>query len=111
MITHCHLRPPCSIRLQEALNRASRRGTMGEFAVAVAHEINQPLTAIANYTRLAKRAAESKPPDAAATRRIAGGLAGEAAGLIREVKPAARIVEDMVGEAQRILGGATQFVD
>jgi nitronate monooxygenase len=39
-----------------------------------------------------------------------GVLAGEAAGLIREVKPAARIVEDMVDEAQRILGGAAQFV-
>jgi signal transduction histidine kinase len=52
------------LRLQhEALNRASRLGTMGEFAAAVAHEINQPLTAIANYARLAKRAAESIPPD------------------------------------------------
>ena len=51
---------------QEALNRASRLGTMGEFAAAVAHEINQPLTAIANYTRLAKRAAESTPPDTTA---------------------------------------------
>lgn len=48
---------------QEALNRASRVGTMGEFAAAVAHEINQPLTAVANYTRLAKRAAEGQPPD------------------------------------------------
>jgi signal transduction histidine kinase len=55
------------IRLQqEALHRASRLGTMGEFAAAVAHEINQPLTAIANYVRLAKRAAEKQPPDAAA---------------------------------------------
>ena len=51
---------------QEALNRVSRLGTMGEFAAAVAHEINQPLTAIANYTRLAKRAAEGQPPDTAA---------------------------------------------
>jgi len=54
------------LRLQEeALNRAFRLGTMGEFAAAIAHEINQPLTAIANYTRLAKRAAESEPPDTA----------------------------------------------
>jgi C4-dicarboxylate-specific signal transduction histidine kinase len=36
---------------------------MGEFAAAVAHEINQPLTAIANYSRLAKSAVEQVPPD------------------------------------------------
>jgi signal transduction histidine kinase len=46
---------------QEALNRAFRLSTMGEFAAALAHEINQPLTAIANYARLAKNA-----PDPAA---------------------------------------------
>ena len=52
---------------QEALSRASRLGTMGEFAAVVAHEINQPLMAIANYARLAKRAAELQPPDFATT--------------------------------------------
>ena len=56
---------------QEALNRASRLGTMGEFAAAVAHEINQPLTAIANYSRLARRAAEQAPPDIGAAVRAA----------------------------------------
>lgn len=48
---------------QEALSRVSRTGTMGEFAAALAHEINQPLTAIANFTRLAKRAITQEPPD------------------------------------------------
>jgi two-component system, LuxR family, sensor kinase FixL len=48
---------------QEALSRASRVATMGEFAAAVAHEINQPLTAIGNFARLAKLAAERNPPD------------------------------------------------
>lgn len=48
---------------QEALSRAARLGTMGQFAAAVAHEINQPLTAIANYSQLAKHAAERSPPD------------------------------------------------
>jgi C4-dicarboxylate-specific signal transduction histidine kinase len=52
---------------QEALSRASRLSTMGEFAAVVAHEINQPLMAIANYVRLAKRAAELQPPDSTAT--------------------------------------------
>ena len=44
---------------QEALARATRLGSMGEFAAVLAHEINQPLTAIANYTRLANEAAQA----------------------------------------------------
>ena len=47
---------------QDALYKAARLRTMGEFAGLVAHEINQPLTAIANYCRLAKHAAEQDPP-------------------------------------------------
>ena len=43
---------------QEALSRIARLSSMSEFAAALAHEINQPLTAIANYTRLAKEEAE-----------------------------------------------------
>lgn len=70
---------------QEALNRASRVGTMGEFAAAVAHEINQPLTAIANYTRLAKRAAEAQPPDS-------GTAVQAAANAIEQVDRAADVV-------------------
>jgi signal transduction histidine kinase len=50
---------------QEALERAARLDTMGAFAATLAHEINQPLTAISNYTRLAKQAVESEPPDTA----------------------------------------------
>jgi two-component system sensor kinase FixL len=48
---------------QEALHRAFRLSSMGEFAAALAHEINQPLTAIGNFARLARRAAEQAPPD------------------------------------------------
>ena len=70
---------------QEALNRASRLGTMGEFAAAVAHEINQPLTAIANYSRLAKNAVEQVPPDA-------GAAANAASGAIEQVDRAASVI-------------------
>lgn len=44
---------------QEAVSRISRLGSMGEFATAIAHEVNQPLTAISNYTRLVKRYLET----------------------------------------------------
>jgi len=57
---------------QEALERAARLDTMGAFAAVLAHEINQPLTAIANYARLAKIAVEKQPPDNEAARQAAG---------------------------------------
>jgi two-component system, LuxR family, sensor kinase FixL len=70
---------------QEALNRAFRLSSMGEFAAALAHEINQPLTAIANYARLAKHAAEAQPADP--------GAAAEAADhAISQVERAAEVV-------------------
>jgi two-component system, LuxR family, sensor kinase FixL len=56
---------------QEALERAARLDSMGAFAAALAHEINQPLTAIANYTRIAKMAVEKSPPDNDAARNAA----------------------------------------
>jgi two-component system, LuxR family, sensor kinase FixL len=37
---------------QESVAEILRLGSVGELATAIAHEINQPLTAIANYTRL-----------------------------------------------------------
>lgn len=65
MLIDEQLRTQQQLRLhQEALNRAGRVGVIGEFAAAVAHEINQPLTAIANFMKIAKRAAEQTPPDA-----------------------------------------------
>jgi signal transduction histidine kinase len=70
---------------QDALNRAFRLRTMGEFAAALAHEINQPLTAMANYARLAKHAAEAQPVDSVA--------AAEAADrAIAQVERAAEVV-------------------
>jgi C4-dicarboxylate-specific signal transduction histidine kinase len=56
---------------QEALSRALRVSTMGEFAAALAHEINQPLTAVANYARLVKNAADPIAASEASDRVIA----------------------------------------
>jgi signal transduction histidine kinase len=79
---------------QEALSRAARLGTMGEFAAAVAHEINQPLTAISNYSRLAKQAAERKPPDAdAAVKAAADAIAqvDRAGAVVRRLRDFIRL--------------------
>jgi two-component system, LuxR family, sensor kinase FixL len=47
---------------QDALAHAARLGSMGEFAGAIAHEINQPLTAAGNYARAALSALKPDAP-------------------------------------------------
>jgi two-component system, LuxR family, sensor kinase FixL len=56
---------------QQALDRALRLSTMGEFAAALAHEINQPLTAIANYARVASTARDATVASQATEKMIA----------------------------------------
>ncbi len=52
-------------RLQRMLDRVSRIQLLGEMATALAHEINQPLTAISNFARAARHSFESDAPDMA----------------------------------------------
>ena len=57
-------------QLQSELAHISRLSALGEMASALAHELNQPLAAIANYHhRLAPPAGQRAEPDAAARRR------------------------------------------
>jgi two-component system, LuxR family, sensor kinase FixL len=51
--------------LQTGLLHASRLRSMGQMAAALAHELNQPLTATANYVKAAQRLAEAPQPDMA----------------------------------------------
>jgi len=48
--------------LRERLAHVDRIGTMGELATGIAHEINQPLAAIATYTQACIRFVESGTP-------------------------------------------------
>jgi len=50
-------------RLQERLTHVSRMATMGEMAAGIAHELNQPLSAIATYARACERFLKSAQPD------------------------------------------------
>jgi two-component system sensor kinase FixL len=50
---------------QQRMLRVSRLATMGEMASSVAHELNQPLTAIANYSRACERYMATPAPDLA----------------------------------------------
>lgn len=48
---------------RDQLAHASRMATMGEMAAGFAHEVNQPLTAITNYARVALRMLRVDEPD------------------------------------------------
>ncbi|MCF7971926.1 MAG: PAS domain S-box protein [Methylococcaceae bacterium] len=47
----------------DELAHVTRLGLMGEMASGIAHEVNQPLTAIATYSQVCQRLLESDPPD------------------------------------------------
>jgi signal transduction histidine kinase len=78
---------------QDAQARLARLGSMGELAAALAHEINQPLTAAGTYTRVAAQAlaAGGAPPE----------LAREAAAkAVGQVERAAEVVRRLRGLIQ-----------
>jgi two-component system sensor kinase FixL len=54
--------------LQEDLLHVSRLRSMGQMAAAMAHELNQPLTATANYVSAAMRLLDAPQPDQARIR-------------------------------------------
>lgn len=89
---------------QEALSRALRVSTMGEFAAALAHEINQPLTAVANYARLAKNAADPTAASEASDRVIA--QVERAAEVVRRLRNFIRL-----GRSETAPIGVPQLVD
>jgi C4-dicarboxylate-specific signal transduction histidine kinase len=70
---------------QEAIARVMRLGSMGELAAALAHELNQPLTAIGNYVRLARDAAAPPSPDLPT-------VAEASAKAVEQVERAAQVV-------------------
>jgi two-component system sensor kinase FixL len=76
-------------RLTAELARMNRLITLGEMAAALAHELNQPLAAIVNFTRGSQRLLAERPDDPAA---VAGALesvavqADRAGAIIRSLR-------------------------
>jgi two-component system, LuxR family, sensor kinase FixL len=82
-----------SRRLQERLWHVSRLTTVGEMASGIAHELNQPLTAIANYAQACDRLLARPGADLEEIRGALQEIAGQAvrAGdIIRKLRGLAR---------------------
>jgi len=65
-------------RRQDELAHVSRVNTMGELTASLAHEINQPLSAIANYATGSVRRLDNNKMDHADLRGVLGTIASEA---------------------------------
>ena len=79
---------------RESLARLTRLGSIGELAAAVAHEVNQPLTAAGTYTRLVADMTSSRSADAAEVAEIAKKAVAQvdrAAEVIRRLRALVRL--------------------
>jgi two-component system sensor kinase FixL len=76
--------------LQAELLHMSRLSDVGQMASAIAHELNQPLTAILNYVQAARRIIQSKgleiPPKAADAMDKAVGQAARASAIVQNLR-------------------------
>jgi len=109
---------------QERLTRVARLATMGEMAAGVAHELNQPLTAITTYASAAERCLEKPAPDLSQVRDVvreinAEGLrAGEIIRRLRQMvrtdgfeERAAEDVNVLVNEIHSLLAADARVHD
>lgn len=86
-----------ALRLNQRMMQVTRMAMMGEMAAGFAHEVNQPLTAIANYAHAAGRFLAAPQPDLAETREALREIAAEAqrAGeIIRRLRRIVRSSDD-----------------
>lgn len=87
-----------ALKHREQMLHASRLTTMGEMAATIAHEINQPLSAIATYTAACQRLLDQGPEaraDIIAALREIGGQAHRAGQIIQRMRNFTRSRESL----------------
>jgi len=81
-------------QLQERLTHVARMATVGEMAAGLAHELNQPLSAIATYARACERFLRMSEPDLEETR-----------SSVREIANEALRAGDIIRRLRQVMGG------
>lgn len=95
--------------LQSELVHVSRLTALGEMASALAHELNQPLSAIANYMKGSERLLEAPEPDRA---KIKGALSNAAEQALRAGQIIRRLRDFVAkGEADRRIENLPQLLE
>jgi len=67
-----------AVRLRERLARFSKERSLGTMATSIAHEINQPLTAIQNYAQAVRQRLQSKAVETPKLVELAAKIEGQA---------------------------------
>jgi len=107
-------------RAEEGLRQTLRLAAAGEMAGAIAHEVNQPLTAVRNYGRSAQMLLERAPSAPAQAMDVIGRILAEAeraSDIVRRLRDFFRAgttrletvpVEDLMAAARRMAEGAIE---
>ncbi|MEO8249852.1 MAG: ATP-binding protein [Burkholderiales bacterium] len=93
------------------LGQVARLNTMGELAAGMAHELNQPLTALLANTQAAGRLLDDEPPDLATARSAmaqAAAQARRAADVVQRLRRAVERPDLAAGTRSVALQGAMQ---
>jgi two-component system sensor kinase FixL len=99
--------------LQAELLHMSRLSDVGQMASAIAHELNQPLTAILNYVQAARRILQTKglpiPPKASDAMDKAVGQAARASSIVQNLRNFIQKgeMERRVEDLNKVVGEAT----
>jgi two-component system, LuxR family, sensor kinase FixL len=102
-------------RLQERLTHVSRLATVGEMSTGIAHELNQPLTAVANYAQACDRLLGMAEPDIdeirGALRQITA-QAVRAGDIIRRLRTLARndVMKPEPTDVNHLVGELTELI-
>jgi two-component system sensor kinase FixL len=102
-------------RLQDRLTHVSRLATVGEMSAGIAHELNQPLTAVANYAQACDRLLGIPDPDIdeirGALRQITA-QAVRAGDIIRRLRTLARndVMKREPADISELVGELTDLI-
>lgn len=115
-ITERHRLEQETHQMQNELRHATRLNVLGEMATGIAHEINQPLTAITTYAQACQRMLANKTIDSAELENTLGMISGQAhrAGeVIRRLRAFAkkRITQRHVLQVNDVVEGAVKLAE